>query len=282
MQPTNGRTEKINVLRKSVEEHGEALARQLAEGKSDTLIQYLEFCSQFHAYSFRNILLAIWQKPDITHIAGIRQWNKLGRRVRAGEKGIAILAPITVKRKSDSEGEVENDEVDRITLFKPVYVFDVSQTEGEPLPDIIHASGDVGDVYQTLAEVIAREGILIEVVAMIPASPTARGVSCGGRILLRSDLKPADAFRTLTHEYAHERLHRNGERESKAIRETEADATAFIVCRHFGIETDTADYLLLHDASPTLLLARLETIRQTAAAIIEALESFQTESPSDL
>lgn len=276
MHNDDARTERIKALRNSVEEHAEVLAQQMAEGKSEALIKYLEFCSQFHTYSFHNILLAFCQRPDMSRIAGLRQWNKLGRRVKAGEKGIVILAPITVKReKGDRRGEdgdgFEDEEPKRVTLFKAVYVFDVSQTEGDPLPDLICATGDPGDLYPALAVVIERAGIVIETLDVIPGSFGAYGVSCGGRILIRADLPPANGFRTLVHEYAHEILHKKGIRESKTIRETEADATAFIVCRHFGIECDSAEYLMLYDSTTQVLLGRLETIRATACAIIEAI-----------
>ena len=89
-------------------------------------------------------------------------------------------------------------------------------------------------------------------------------------------MSDADAFRTLSHEWAHSLLHfpKDGtpKEPNRTIRETEADAAAFVVCRHFGIDTDSADYLLLYDSDPRLLLERLETVRQTAARIIEAVD----------
>ena len=115
----------------------------------------------------------------------------------------------------------------------------------------------------------------MEVLEDVPGSFGACGASYGGRIVLRANLAPADAFRALVHEYAHELLHWSAGKEDKTVRETEADATAFIVCRHFGVECDTADCLLLHDSTSRVLLDRLETIRRTGARIIEALEREQ-------
>lgn len=264
------RSEKVKTLETSIEESSQELVQQMEAGKSETLVQYLEYCAQFHEYSFRNILLALWQRPGLTRLAGLRQWNKLGRRVKAGEKGIAILAPMTVKRSRDEEDLEEEPNV--ITLFKVVYVFDVSQTEGDPLPDLVHATGDVSVLYPRLVEAVQEAGIKLEVLEDVPGSFGALGASYGGRIVLRVDLAPADAFRTLVHEYAHELLHWRAAKEDKTICETEADATAFIVCRHFSIECDTADYLQLHDSTTHVLLDRLETIRRTAARIIVALE----------
>lgn len=93
--------------------------------------------------------------------------------------------------------------------------------------------------------------------------------SCG---LAGNDLDAAEGFRTLAHELAHEKLHWQGEREAKTIRELEADATAFVVCRHFGLHADSAAYWLLYDATTEVLLQRLETVRRTAAEIIGLIE----------
>ena len=272
------RSEKVKVLETSIEESSQELVQQMEAGKSETLVRYLEYCAQFHEYSFRNILLALWQRPGLTRMAGLRQWNKLGRRVKAGEKGIAILAPMTVNKRDEKDFE---NEPRVITLFKVVYVFDVSQTEGDPLPDMIHATGDVSALYPALVQAVRNEGITLEVLEDVPGSFGALGASYGGRIILCADLAPADAFRTLVHEYAHELLHWRAAKEDKTIRETEADATAFIVCRHFNVESDTADYLLLHDSTTQVLLERLETVRRMAARIIEALERKENAEGGD-
>jgi len=87
------------------------------------------------------------------------------------------------------------------------------------------------------------------------------------------DLGPADALRTLVHECAHENLHWNQKDQDQIIEETEADAVAYIVCKHFGIQCDTADYLLLYHSTPEILLSRLETIRKTAHHIITSINA---------
>jgi len=92
------------------------------------------------------------------------------------------------------------------------------------------------------------------------------------------DLGPADALRTLVHECAHENLHWNQKDQDQIIEETEADAVAYIVCKHFGIQCDTADYLLLYHSTPEILLSRLETIRKTAHQIITAIDA---ETPAE-
>lgn len=266
-------SEKIQKAHGAIDKHLEELTEQMRQGKSEHLVRYLEFAAQFHHYSFGNLLLALSQKPNITRLAGIRQWNKLGRYVRAGEKGIMIFAPMLLRRKNDQETSPEEEaEPDDILLrYKIVHVFDVSQTEGQPLPTIIHATGDALALLPALQAAIARDEIALEFVECIPGLPTARGVSCGGRVIIRSDQSPADTFRTLVHEYAHEKYHKQASTADKTIKETEADATAFVVCRHFGVDCDTSDYLLLYDSSPKVLLERLETIRSTANEIIGAI-----------
>ena len=275
----SSRSEKIQQAKQTLDQHLQALADELREGRSEGLLRYLEFCAQFHRYSFGNLMLALAQRPSLTRIAGVRQWNKLGRHVKKGEKGIMILAPMTVRRSRQDPGtekaEDERGEPRTITLFKPVYVFDVCQTDGAELPSIICASGDVTQQYPALQQAVRAASIELEYAECVPGSPGALGASFGGRIVVRDNLVSVDAFRTLTHEFAHELLHWEGEKEDSHIRETEADAAAFVVCRHFGVHCDTADYLLLHDSSVKVFLERLETIRQTAARIIDAISEAQ-------
>ncbi|MCG3198817.1 MAG: DUF1738 domain-containing protein [Candidatus Omnitrophica bacterium] len=267
-------SEKVKALNASVQEAAKELLREMQVGKSETLLRYLECCAKFHQYSFHNILLALSQRSNLTRLAGMRRWNDLGRYVKRGEKGIAILAPMRVgRRHADTPNGDDRERLESFLIFKIVHVFDVSQTEGKPLPEVIRARGEVSTLYPALEALVRSEGITLDIEDSVPGSFGALGVSLKGRIVVRRDLAPADAFRTLVHEYAHELLHWRADREDKAIRETEADATAFIVCRRFGIECDTADYLQLHEATPQLLLNRLEIVRHTAGRIIEALES---------
>lgn len=288
----SARTEKVREAGKMLDEHIRDLAQQMERGKSEQLIRYLEFASNFHSYSFGNLMLILCQKPESTRVAGLRQWNRLGRRVRPGEKGIMILAPMNVRRKSDAQldsasesggcDSEEDKDGERITIFKPVYVFDVSQTEGTELPSLLDATGDAGSAFPALKVAVRNCGIVLEELNHTPGSNSAHGASYGGRIVIRDDLDPPEAFRTLAHEFAHELLHwpKNGapKEPNKTIRETEADATAFVVCRHFGVECDSSDYLLLYDAEPKLLLDRLETVRHTAARIIDAIHGAKPNS----
>jgi hypothetical protein len=112
-----------------IEQTLETLAVQTGEAQhSEQFIEYLKSASRFHSYSLGNILLILWQKPTATRVAGYRAWQKMNRYVRKGEKGIAILAPCVYSDKTDRAKT-------RI-FFKTVWVFDISQTDGESLPEI--------------------------------------------------------------------------------------------------------------------------------------------------
>src|SRR5580700_7607033 len=98
---------------------------------------------RFHRYSWGNTLLIASQRPTATHVAGFHAWHQLGRSVKKGEKGIVILAPMVVKQK-DSAAEIEppSKEPSRVAGFRAAYVFDVAQTEGQPLPQFAATKGD--------------------------------------------------------------------------------------------------------------------------------------------
>ena len=253
------RIEKVRQAKKSIDAHIAALAEEMRQGKSERLTRFLGYVSQFHRYSIGNLCLAISQRPGITWMAGLRQWNKLGRTVKPGEKGIMILAPVTVRKKeleatlkeeagASATGELDQAKPDRpeeVTFYKPVYVFDIAQTQGEDPPRLLHAQGDTTRLWPVLKRVVERAAIRLEMVEVIQMCPSALGVSLGGRILLRANLSEASAFRTLVHEYAHELLHHRSSELNRQVRETEADATAYVICRHFGVTCDSSDYLLL-------------------------------------
>lgn len=247
------------------------LITALEQGQSATLTRYLAAMARFHRYSFNNIMLIYTQREDASHVAGFHAWRKLGRFVRKGEKGILILAPMIFKR--DDTASPETDEQESIVRFKAAYVFDVAQTDGEPLPEFATVHGDPAGHLERLKQFTTDRNITLEYSASIAP---ARGVSRGGRIALLPDLSPADEFAVLSHEIAHEMLHR-GERRTqtdKTVRETEAEAVAFVVCQSIGLETGTAasDYIQLYSGDRETLAASLEFIQQTACEIIAALQ----------
>ena len=194
-----------------------SLIEQLEAGHSDALTAYLDAMSRFHNYSFGNILEIARQRPDATRVAGMYAWNQLGRKVKKGERGIRILAPIVgVKRKKDEEAEKDITKQNTRVLvgFRNAYVFDVSQTEGAELPAMREMSGEVGENRARLISFINKHNI--ELVFTENIAP-ALGVSYGGRIAILPGQSEAEEFSTLVHELAHEMLHK-AERRSAECR----------------------------------------------------------------
>ncbi len=182
----------------------QALIEQLEQGHSEGLTAYLTAMGRFHNYSFGNILEIARQKPDATRVAGLYAWNQLGRKVRKGEHGIRILAPVIgIRRKKDEEANKDIRTQNQAVLvgFRSAYVFDVSQTEGEELPELSsRVSGDVGERRERLIDFIIAQGILLEFKESIAP---ALGMSYGGKIVLLPGKSAAEEFSTLVHELAH-------------------------------------------------------------------------------
>ena len=247
------------------------LMSALEQGESETLANYLRLMSRFRKYSWGNCLLIYSQRPDATHVAGFHAWLKLRRYVRKGEKGIVILAPMVGRKKSDDE--LAEDRETRIFGFRAAHVFDVSQTEGEPLPEFATVQGDPAEYTERLKSFIAAKGISLEFSDDVAP---ANGTSAGGKITVRPDLSLAETFATLVHETGHELLHR-GERRTQTthtVRETEAEAVAFVVSSAIGLDVNTAgvDYIKLHSGDKATLAESLALVQQTAAEILNAIQ----------
>ena len=227
----------------------QALIEQLEQGHSEGLTAYLTAMGKFHNYSFGNILEIARQKPDATRVAGLYAWNQLGRNVRKGEHGIRILAPVIgIRRKKDSEAEkdIRTQNQGVLVGFRSAYVFDVSQTDGKELPELSNkVSGDVGERRERLIDFTIAQGIQLEFKESIAP---ALGVSYGGKIVLLPGQSTAEEFSTLVHELAHEMLHKAERRTAttKVVRETEAEAIAFVVGQTIGLNTGraSADYVV--------------------------------------
>jgi antirestriction protein ArdC len=148
-----------------IAENVKALIAQLEAGKSDALTAYLDAMARFHNYSFGNILAIARQKPTATNVAGMFTWNQLGRRVKKGEKGIQILAPMIGtrrKRQEDAEQDGTGKSAPVLVGFRAVYVFDVSQTEGAELPAPATVTGEAGTHLDRLIDFVQQQGIELE------------------------------------------------------------------------------------------------------------------------
>jgi hypothetical protein len=252
------------------------LIQQLESGQSDALTNYLTAMSRFHSYSFGNVLEIARQMPAATRVAGFWTWKNLGRSVKAGQKGIRILAPIVgVRRKKDTEANKDIiKQNERILLgFRNAYVFDISQTSGVDIPVLQEVTGDPGDNIERLTAFLNSKGITVSYNKKIAP---ALGMSYGGRIALLPGQSKAKTFSTLVHETGHELLHRSERRTAttKTVRETEAEAVAFVVGKAVGLVNNdaSADYIQLYKGNASLLAESLEVIQQTAGVILAALE----------
>ena len=280
--PYQGRTaQKDNPTQLIIKQAVDFLIRQVEAGKSETLAAYLTAMARFRNYSFGNIVAIARQRPTATRVAGFGTWKEMGRFVKRGEKGIQILAPMIGHRRRNAEAERNTDAdgsakpMPTLIGFRAVYVFDVAQTEGSDLPEFDHQiSGEVGDQRDRLIGFLAQQNIALEFNERIAP---ALGVSYGGKIALLPGQSKAEEFVTLVHETAHELLHKAERRTftTATVRETEAEAVAFIVGQAIGLEMGNAssDYIQMYNGNATLLAESLEVIQRTSAVILAAVET---------
>jgi len=257
----------------------EELAQELERGQSETLRAYLAAMAKMPRYSLNNLLLIAAQRPDARQVAGFTTWKRLGRFVKKGEHGIAILAPVIRRRRLDAvavnaerERLTAQDSDETVVGFRGAFVFDVSQTEGAPVAEFACVNGDPSVFTDRLKAHVTDQGIELSYSERIAP---ARGITAGTQIVLLPGLSAGEEFSTLVHEAAHAALHRNNGREqpSKTVRETEAEAVAYVVSQAIGLETNSAsaDYVQLWGGDAKTLTASLERIQRTASEIIAAI-----------
>lgn len=245
---------------------------------------YLRFAAKFHQYSANNCMLIFFQKPDATMVAGFKAWQtKFGRNVKKGEKGIKILAPCvhkTVKIEKDANGNDVEREI-RFVTYRVTTVFDISQTEGEPVPELCKELEGTVDRY---AEIVER----LEKLAPVPV--TFERISGGAlgyynhlekRIAVKEGMSEAQTIKTLIHEIAHSLMHDTETGEEKEAdrqtKEVQAESVAFTVCSYLGL--DTSDYSFGYivgwgkGREPKELHESMAVIQKTSKAVIEGLSS---------
>ncbi len=273
---------------------------------SDRYREYLATMSKFHDYSLNNSLLILFQKPDASRVAGFNAWKqKFHRYVKEGEKGIKIIAPAPYKKvveeqKMDNSGQyvfgadgkpIMEQKTVEIPTFKVTTVFDLSQTDGEPLPDITtQLEGNI-ELYEKFFRTLKEISPVPVELEDIQGSSNGYYHLEDKRIAIKDSLSEMQTIKTTIHEIAHAKLHALPEadapeeemanRPDRNTREVQAESVAYIVCQHFNI--DTSDYSFGYIAGWSSgqetkeLRASLETIRETASEIIEQIEEKMPE-----
>jgi N-terminal domain of anti-restriction factor ArdC len=252
----------------------EELSQALEAGHSEKLREYLGAMARFHRYSWHNVMLIASQRPDAMHVAGFNTWKQLGRFVKKGAKGIMILAPV-VHRKSKEGASEEESQTQAAVAFRPVFVFDQADTDGKPLGDLASAEGDPSGYTAKLKQFVTQRGIQLE---YSDAIYPAQGQCSSGKITLLPGQSSAQEFNTLAHETGHLLLHTTDRRAetTKTVRETEAEAVAFVICEAIGLKANnSADYIHLYSGSNETLAASLECIQRTSAEILAAITSTE-------
>ena len=262
----------------------------------DKYAQYLQTMSKFHRYSFNNTLLIAMQRPDATLVTGYRNWQSMGRQVKKGEKGITILAPAPIKRKReqeildqnhnpllDADGKPRTEEVEVvIPRFKPTTVFDISQTDGEPIETF---------APEELTEAVADYDLFMEAITAVSPVPIrfdeiageAKGYYHSGdkEIVIQKGMSESQTIKTAIHETGHARLHdkdimeKQGIEKDRLTKEVEAESVAYCVCSAFGVDTSEYSFPYIAGWSSNRdmkeLKASMDIIRKTAGEMIDEL-----------
>ena len=271
-------TDKARDLAEQIESSVNALATETDEvRKSDFFKQWLDAMATFTSYSFNNQMLIAFQRPTATRVAGFHTWRTLGRHVNKGAKGIAILAPCVYRKKTEPENDDSSSTVKKLVGFKTAYVFDLADTTGDPLPTLTYAAADGGDEFLARLEWGTEQelGICLDYEEILEHG--VDGYSSGGRIVVRTSLCPTAKAGVLLHEISHEKLHWGPNREeakaeSRRQRELEAEATAYVVMRYFGIDHVASNYLATYNIDGEQLKQSLQTISATAKFLIATID----------
>ncbi len=305
----------VNTVSTTEKQKVKEITDKLEEGlkelfESEKYRNYLSTMSKFHNYSFNNTLLIALQRPDASLVAGYQAWQKnFNRHVKRGEKGIRILAPAPYKIKEerdkldpvtgevmlDKDGMPQTEEVEvKIPSFRAVSVFDVSQTDGEPLPEL--------EAKELLSTVEGYEDFIKAVTYVAPAPigfEDIPGASKGyfnieeNRIAVQEGMSESQTLKTMVHETAHSMLHNKevskedilAPAKDRNTKEVEAEGVAFTVCSHFGIDTSeyTFGYIAGWSSGRDMkeLKSSLDTIRRTASELITGIEEQLRELQRD-
>jgi hypothetical protein len=278
----------------------EGILKQLRAGvesiqQSDQFRLFLSTMAKFHDYSIGNLILIMLQKPNATHVAGFNTWKELGRWVKSGEKGIAILAPVfppaaTCEKcgarlprsarfcpKCGAETNQGEELAATPRYFRIVHVFDLSQTEGRPIPEfsVPALSGEANEeLYQKTLALANQQGLTVSFESKPEQDPEIKGFYSGKLIWVRPEESRAQQLKTLLHEMAH--YYTEGVLGlPRKDAETIAESVAFAVGAHFGFDTGVRSfpYVALWSQDKKVLEENLGAIRKVTAEMIQSLET---------
>jgi len=267
-----------------LEEMHEALvAKTNALVTSEGWIEYLKFAARFRQYSFNNTLLILIQCPTATRVASYRKWQELGRQVRKGERGLQIFAPMMRKQKDEKTGEDKQV----LTGFRLVSTFDVSQTEGDALPEdpsrpvLLDGEAPAG-LFDSLAEIVANHGYSLR---FGPAEHGENGYTRPSDkvIQITEGLSAAQTAKTLVHEVAHMLLHTDDKELThdallhRNVAEIEAESVAHIVAMAHGLATE--DYSVPYVAGWSN--GKTEVIASTADRVLKTAKQILAQTEAD-
>ena len=275
--------------------------------ESEKYMRYLSVMSKFHRYSVNNTMLIYMQRPDATLVAGFNKWkNQFERHVKKGEHGITIIAPTPYKKKieemkrdpdthapildADGKAVMEEKEIE-IPMFRPVKVFDVSQTDGKPLPELASSLSGTVPHYEAFLEAVRRSAPVPIEFEPMAANMDGYFSSDQQRIAIREGMSEVQTVSAAVHEIAHSKLHNYAKAQEEAARagdkeppkkkdrnteEVEAESISYAVCQYYGIQTgeNSFGYIANWSQGKELpeLRASLETINKAAGELIADID----------
>ncbi len=268
-------------LRTQIDAHLTQLCTRLDGGLSDTFHAWLRTATLFHTYSLNNQLLIMMQAPDARRVAGLRAWAGAGRRVKKGAKAVQILRPCTVP-DPEAAPDASGRQPVKLVGFTYTNVFADTDTEGAPLTEFMTVHGD--GAARALFGAVAARCPLPVVWERCPQD--THGYTDGARLVLdrvRCEAEPGSALRVLFHEWTHAALHfsapgqRRADAPDRCTRELEADAAAYALCAHFGVDAaqPVADYVQLYRGNAEKLRASMTRIQSAVSGILTCLEDLE-------
>lgn len=271
---------------------------------SDGWRAWLDFAAHMPAYSLNNQLLIVAQRPTASAVASYTAWKSLGRQVRRGESGIRILSPTTRRTTTDAGVDADDNPASKpddadvrersrrvLTGFRTAAVFDVAQTDGDPLPEpqrpaLLQGHAPEG-LWYALAQQVATANFRLTRVADAAAIGGANGVTDFGArtVQVRQDVSEAQAVKTLAHELGHVMLHDPATDPTRSmpcreVKEVEAESVAYLVTAHSGLDSSkyTFGYIAGWSAGTTTeeITTVASRVLATARSITERLDLSAT------